>query len=180
LVASYESGENLNGLLLLSDNGLLGFPGKKPGYIQLIELSRTENSNSAIIPAHNSALSCLAMSPDGKLVASTSIKGTLVRVFDCDSGTLLHELRRGADQAEIWTLNFSHDSRKLCAGSDKGTIHIFNLDSSSAAKEDSSAVSVKATVPSTYAFTLSQTINPLSQSIFYQRFFAKVLFVCME
>ncbi|KAJ2851345.1 Phosphatidylinositol 3,5-bisphosphate-binding protein, partial [Coemansia erecta] len=41
---------------------------------------------------------------------------------------LLHELRRGVDRADIYSIAFSPDGTKLCVSSDKGTVHIFNLE----------------------------------------------------
>ncbi|CAG8563447.1 5003_t:CDS:2 [Diversispora eburnea] len=87
-------------------------------------------TNVSIIPAHTGKLSCLAVNADGSKCASASEKGTLIRVFDTSSGKLLNELRRGVDRAEIYSIAFSQDSKRLCVSSDKGTVHIFNLDSS--------------------------------------------------
>ncbi|RHZ77829.1 hypothetical protein Glove_172g49 [Diversispora epigaea] len=86
-------------------------------------------TNVSIIPAHTGKLSCLAVNVDGSKCASASEKGTLIRVFDTSSGKLLNELRRGVDRAEIYSIAFSQDSKRLCVSSDKGTVHVFNLDS---------------------------------------------------
>ncbi|ORY05100.1 WD40 repeat-like protein [Basidiobolus meristosporus CBS 931.73] len=85
-------------------------------------------SNMSIIAAHTTALSVMAISPDGAKIATASIKGTLIRVFDSSSGMLLNELRRGFDRAEIYSIAFSRDGARLCVSSDKGTVHIFNLE----------------------------------------------------
>jgi hypothetical protein len=39
----------------------------------------------------------------------------------------LQELRRGADQARIFSLSFSKDCAWLAVSSDKGTVHVFSL-----------------------------------------------------
>ena len=67
------------------------------------------------------------MNVDGTRLASASVKGTLIRIFDTETGRLLHELRRGADRAEIWSLAFSGDSSRIVLASDKGTVHVFNV-----------------------------------------------------
>ncbi|CAI2181073.1 4517_t:CDS:2 [Funneliformis geosporum] len=85
-------------------------------------------ANVSIIPAHSGRLSCLSLNSDGSKCASASEKGTLIRVFDTSSGKLLNELRRGVDRAEIYSIAFNQDSTRLCVSSDKGTVHIFNLD----------------------------------------------------
>jgi len=85
-------------------------------------------TNVSIIPAHTGRLSCLSVNSDGSKCASASEKGTLIRVFNTSSGKLLNELRRGVDRAEIYSIAFNQDSTRLCVSSDKGTVHIFNLD----------------------------------------------------
>jgi len=62
------------------------------------------------------------------LVATASDKGTLIRIFDVETGDLRQELRRGIDRAEIYHLAFHPESKWLACSSDKGTIHIFSLE----------------------------------------------------
>lgn len=92
--------------------------------------TRRSSINVSIIAAHSGKLSCLSLNQDGSRCATTSDKGTLIRVFNTLTGTLLHELRRGVDRAEIYSIAFNNESTRLCVSSDKGTIHIFNLDPS--------------------------------------------------
>lgn len=40
-------------------------------------------------------------------------------------------MRRGADRAEIYSLAFSSTAQWLAVSSDKGTVHVFNLNSDS-------------------------------------------------
>ena len=98
--------------------------------------STRRSINVSIVAAHSGRLSCISLNGDGSLCATTSDKGTLVRVFNTVSGTLLHELRRGVDRAEIYSIAFNSDSTRLCVSSDKGTIHIFNLDPSVVTHKD--------------------------------------------
>jgi WD repeat-containing protein 45 len=83
---------------------------------------------TSIITAHSSALACICLNQQGTLLATASVKGTLVRVFDTHTGRIIRELRRGADMAIIYSISFSADGRWLCVGSDKGTVHIYSLE----------------------------------------------------
>ncbi|RKP39163.1 WD40-repeat-containing domain protein [Dimargaris cristalligena] len=155
LLHSFETAENEAGVLALSSDNtasILAIPGRQFGHIQTVDLNSGASANSvpagngssisssglppttamsanvSIITAHTTRLSCLAINAEGTKLASASEKGTLIRVFHAGSGKLLNELRRGVDRAEIYSIAFSHDSTRLCVASDKGTIHIFNLE----------------------------------------------------
>ena len=82
---------------------------------------------AAIIAAHTSGLAALAVLPSGRLLATASDRGTLVRVWDAHSGKLVRELRRGSDKAEIYGIAFRPDEQDVAVWSDKGTVHIFSL-----------------------------------------------------
>ncbi|KAL0387453.1 UNVERIFIED_CONTAM: Autophagy-related protein 18a [Sesamum radiatum] len=77
-----------------------------------------------LIKAHDSDVACVALSNNGRLLATASTEDTLVRVFDTWDGRLLQELR---DRAEIHNLRFSSNAEWLAISSNKGTIHVFSL-----------------------------------------------------
>ena len=52
--------------------------------MELYDVRRTK-----FIPAHTSALACIALSQDGKMLATASERGTLVRVHSTFDGTRL-------------------------------------------------------------------------------------------
>lgn len=127
---------------------LLAIAGRQTGHVQLVHLppcappaSRAPPPSSpprkpppqpskhpvSIIAAHTSALATLSIPTSGRLLATTSVKGTLVRVWDSSTGKLVREFRRGADKAEIYGVAFRPDEQELCVWSDKGTVHVFAL-----------------------------------------------------
>lgn len=59
--------------------------------VELYDVWRTK-----FVQAHSTALACLALSLDGKLLATASERGTLVRVFNTSDGTKLQVSRLAA------------------------------------------------------------------------------------
>jgi len=107
------------------------FPSKKNrGYIQIEDVDRadcgTESTPPVIVKAHGNDVVCAAVSHGGDLVATASVQGTNIHVYNSVSKEL-SKFRRGVDKANIYCLNFSKDSSLLCCSSDKGTVHIWSL-----------------------------------------------------
>ena len=57
------------------------------------------------------------------------LQGTLIRIWDTAKRVQLVELRRGADQARIYCINFSCSDEWLCCSSDKASV-LTNVQSS--------------------------------------------------
>lgn len=111
-------------------------PDKKKGHIRIINY---DNGNNAEYKAHDGGIAAIALTNDGKLTATASEKGTLVRVFATENGQQLQELRRGSDKAEIHHLNFDKVGSWLACTSDKGTVHIFSVGAGGKSGGDSGA-----------------------------------------
>ncbi|GAA6035120.1 hypothetical protein JCM8097_006371 [Rhodosporidiobolus ruineniae] len=145
---TYETCDNPKGLVALAtepNSTLLAFPGRQPGQVQLVRLPPFDPSlpplppppshdptaapypSFSIILAHESALSALATTPSGNVLATASSKGTLVRVWDPSSSYLIRELRRGTDTAEIFGIALRKDGQAVAVSSDKGTVHVWDL-----------------------------------------------------
>ncbi|KAJ6599181.1 WD40-repeat-containing domain protein [Mycena vulgaris] len=157
----WDTWDNPRGLLALASGTyatLLAIPGRQMGHVQLIHLPPCvpptpigPPSSSpprkppppptkhpvSIIAAHTTALTTLSVPPSGRLLATTSSRGTLVRTWDAVTGKLVREFRRGTDKAEIFGVAFRPDERELCVWSDKGTVHVFNLVVSGASNRQS-------------------------------------------
>ncbi|KAJ7068158.1 SVP1-like protein 2 [Mycena amicta] len=169
--AEWDTWDNPKGLLALATGTyatLLAIPGKQVGHVQLIHLppcvpptplgppssspprkpppAPTKHPIS-IIAAHTTALTTLSVPPSGRLLATTSSRGTLVRVWDAVSGKLVREFRRGTDKADIFGVAFRPDEHELCVWSDKGTVHIFNLVVSGASNRQSTLSSLTPYLP---------------------------------
>lgn len=120
----------------LSGSMVLVCPGLQKGQLRVehYALKRTK-----FFTAHDSRIACFATTQDGRFVATASSKGTLIRIFNSLDGSLLQEVRRGADKAVIYSLAFSSNAQWLALSSDKGTVHVFGLkvDSGSSRTESS-------------------------------------------
>ncbi|KAJ4955341.1 hypothetical protein NE237_012124 [Protea cynaroides] len=127
LLDQIETIANPKGLCAVSQGSgshILVCPGQLKGQIRVVHyVSKRTN----LITAHTSTIACFALTQDGRLLATASSKGTLVRIFSTLDGALIQEVRRGADRAEIYSLAFSSTAQWLAVSSDKGTVHVFSL-----------------------------------------------------
>ncbi|VVB13293.1 unnamed protein product [Arabis nemorensis] len=122
-----ETAKNPKGLCCISNaetKAILACPGFQQGQVQVHDLRR---NIIKIIQAHESDISCLSLTLDGSILATASVKGTLIRIFNPLNGTLLQELRRGIERAVIYSIAISLNLKWVAASSDKGTLHVFRL-----------------------------------------------------
>ncbi|TNY21337.1 hypothetical protein DMC30DRAFT_203361, partial [Rhodotorula diobovata] len=154
---AYETCDNPRGLAALATaplSTLLAFPGRQPGQVQLVLLPPLPRERAPPLPpppshdptspphpsvsvlvAHSAPLAALACDPRGRVLATGSARGTLVRVWDAagrgSSGggapPLVRELRRGTDSAEIFDVSLSAEGDRVAVASDKGTVHVWDL-----------------------------------------------------
>lgn len=127
LVAQIKTIDNPNGLVSINrdeDNPTLATLGAEPGEIFVLDISKKQSTR---IDAHNSGISALALSYDGKLVATASECSTLLRIFNTRSGEQMYEFRRGTYGSKIYDITFNKDSELLACSSASGTVHIFQL-----------------------------------------------------
>ncbi|EJD01438.1 WD40 repeat-like protein [Fomitiporia mediterranea MF3/22] len=163
-VHEWDTCDNQRGLVAIATAAhatLLAIAGRQTGHVQLIHLppcrppAPTPNTPASpprpppkpvkhpasIIVAHSTALSTLTVLPSGRLLATTSSQGTLLRIWDAHTGKLVRELRRGSDKAEIYGVAFRPDEQEVCCWSDKGTVHVFSLATGSSSLNRQSAFS---------------------------------------
>lgn len=84
-------------------------------------------SETKTLGIHQSPISQLSLDYKGRLCASASQLGTVVRVFDCQEMVILHELRRGHSTARMTSLSFCPTLEYLCGTSDHCTLHVWDL-----------------------------------------------------
>ncbi|XP_057782366.1 autophagy-related protein 18a [Salvia miltiorrhiza] len=127
LLHQIETIANPKGLCAVSQvagSFVLVCPGLQKGQVRVEHYA---SKRTKFIMAHDSRIACFTLSQDGNLLATASSKGTLVRIYNTHDGSLLQEVRRGADRAEIYSVAFSPTAQWLAVSSDKGTVHVFSL-----------------------------------------------------
>lgn len=125
MIETYMNEKGLCEVSQVSGSMVLVCLGLRKGEVRIehyYELKKTR-----FILAHGSRIACLALTNDGRFLATASTKGTLVRVYNTFDGLLLQEVRRGSMRADIYSLAFSSTAQWLAVSSDKGTVHVFSL-----------------------------------------------------
>ncbi|KAF9521957.1 WD40 repeat-like protein [Crepidotus variabilis] len=80
-----------------------------------------------VIQAHKSPLSFLSINSTGTLLATSSDKGTVIRVWSVPGAEKLYQFRRGTRETRIYSMNFNSVGSLLAVSSAHDTVHIFKL-----------------------------------------------------
>ncbi len=102
-------------------------------------------ASRSTLKAHESSIRVISVDRMSNMIAVASERGTVIRLFrrkaniSSSGGTfeLWKELRRGTYQSTIYCLKFSYNSQYLGVTSSTGTLHIFDLWSSTGASGSS-------------------------------------------
>ncbi|KAJ6458867.1 WD40 repeat-like protein [Mycena vitilis] len=117
-----------------------------------------------VVRAHRSPLAIMALSANGGLLATASVKGTVIRVFATPSLDKLYQFRRGTRETRIYSLAFNGAGTLLAAGSERGTVHLWRVGRAGEKDKDRPSSSAP---PSSYngTGTLNGAHSPSSASI---------------
>ena len=102
------------------------------------------------LDAHQSRIQCVSIDYQGELMATASVKGTVVRVFQLSTGACLHKFRRGHAPATVHSLAFAVPSLSTIAG----TSHSANTGHDIHDGASAAASSLPASSPSAMSTTL--------------------------
>lgn len=114
---AYPENNEKNNLLCISDS-------KNEGIVKIYDLL---SQGIKEIKAHKSPIFRMCLNNEGNLLATCSIKGTIIRIFSIPSGEKLYTFRSGFDNILNFCLNFSKDSKKLISTFNNGFLYIFNI-----------------------------------------------------
>ena len=109
------------------DNNLLSYLDKsKQGSIGILDAYNLQKRT--IFQAHDNSLQNMQFNADGNYLCSTSIMGTLIRIFAIPSGTHIYTFRRGTYPSKIYSISFNPSSTLLSITSQrKQNINITNI-----------------------------------------------------
>lgn len=129
--------ENPSGICAIAhepNNNIFAWPGLEKGQIQIRNFDM-DNSNQ-LIKAHENFIALIEFNYGGDLIATASDKGTLIRIFNTKDKSLVTEVRRGSEKAEIYSISFDKESKFIGVTSDRGTAHLFVVESNKEKKEE--------------------------------------------
>ena len=102
------------------------YSNKIKGYITLWN----NNKNTLLnFKAHENTINNIIFSNTHKFIATSSVIGTIIRIFNIIDGKMLIELRRGIEHSNILHISFNKNDTRLLCTTNKGSIHIFLLQS---------------------------------------------------
>nr|CAB3479358.1 unnamed protein product [Digitaria exilis] len=137
LVHQIETAPNPKGLCAVSQQPgsiVLVCPGAQKGQVRVEHYGARKTK---FINAHTSRVACFALSQDGRLIATASTKGTLVRIYNAAEGNLLQEVRRGVlpkyfhSEWSVAQFRLHEGEQYIVAfGHEKNTVAVVGMDGS--------------------------------------------------
>ncbi len=120
-----------------------------------------------VLQAHKAPLSFVSINSTGTLLATSSEKGTVIRVWSIPGAEKLYQFRRGTREAKIYSMNFNLVSTLLAVSSAHDTVHVFKLSN----RETSSSAASTSTTISSPSESVDGTTNVLDGG--YESFIEK-------
>jgi len=125
-IATKNNPEGIGTISSNKDKYILGWPNFNQGEIEVKDFFEIKNNvQSSKIKAHSNDICCIKINNDGTKIASSSINGTIIRIFDINKKKMIHEFKRGNGTAKIYSINFSEDNNLLAVTSDHAKAYIF-------------------------------------------------------
>lgn len=154
----------------------IAFETNNTGEVMLVKIEHnivTENgekkinitkSQKLIKSAHVDQIQTLNFSQNGNYLATSSVRGTLIRIWNTTL-TLHREFRRGHDISQIHSISFDDKDNNLLLTSSKGTLHIYSLNNDTNKK--SMFTFFSNVLPNYFSSTWSkQKIEPIDNSLY--------------
>jgi len=127
-ITTLSNPEGLFSICRMSIKNLFACPGLVEGQIRISTFSSSTHSTHSptlFLAAHQNKLAFFDFNHEGNLLVSASEKGTILRLFNTENGSLLREFRRGSQIACNLSIAFDILSSYLLCTSNKSTLHLF-------------------------------------------------------
>ncbi len=125
LIETLET-KNSKGLITLCYNvDIIAYPDTQ--HEGTLRIKNYDTNKEHTLKAHKTPLNYIQLNQDGTMIGTSSLKGTLIRVYNIINNQLIREVRRGAESANVNCISFDISKKYLLVGSDRKTIHIFFL-----------------------------------------------------
>ncbi|KAK8823565.1 hypothetical protein WA577_002484 [Blastocystis sp. JDR] len=119
-IQEYPTYENSYGVVA-ANSKVFVISGNEKGSLRII----SESSGVLHLEAHDNIVRAISLSDEGSLLATVSERGTLIRLYNVNSGEKYQILRRGVDKATVCSLTISNDEKYLICISDKQMLYLF-------------------------------------------------------
>jgi WD40 repeat protein len=106
------------------------------GYDGTVRLWEARTGRQKMLIPHQHPIWGMAVSPDGKLLASSESQSRYVRIRDAGTGRQLHQLAGRTKVVGVQSLNFSADGKRLAAADNSGKVRVWSVESGTLLNEN--------------------------------------------
>ena len=122
---------NPSGIIAISngDNNklIIAFPHQSQGHVYIGNIISNKMEEISKISSHDSKIACLSINKEGTILATTSDKGTIIRIFTTFGGVKFCEFRLGTKNVTMNCLTFDQNNKFIGSTSNAGSLHIFSI-----------------------------------------------------
>lgn len=143
-IDTIDTGKNEKGMISIStdpDKTIVAYLPEEQGHVQIKIYNEDSEPEVKDIRAHSSNVFCISLNKKGNLLATASDNGTLIRIFNVIDGTRIKQVRRGTENAIIYSISFDINSKYIVVTSDRATVHLFSIENSEEGKNQTSFMS---------------------------------------
>jgi WD40 repeat protein len=119
---NHQSQDATNAVLINSDNKLI--IGGSDKTIKILDISTQKVEK--ILKGHSKAVTCLAISPDGRLLFSGS-SDTTIKIWDLDKQEYIYEIQENRTEITCLVTDFIDEKLILVSGSSDGKVNILEV-----------------------------------------------------
>ncbi|EAX99033.1 hypothetical protein TVAG_008820 [Trichomonas vaginalis G3] len=119
--------QNTNGagdIIVTEQAQKMAICGLKDGDMKIMTIQKEQDP--IIVKAHQHPITNIKFNKDATYIITSGQTGTIIHLFDANTGSLLGLYRRGTLPQNILSIAFASDSSRIAALSASGTLHMFD------------------------------------------------------